>query len=72
MKICFLEVGTFLNTISSIAGKPNHSRDGFRAEHSGCAHQFFFCNGLFFYDYFGELQTVLIKVKVITINAPLT
>ena len=32
----------------------------------------FFCNHLFFCDHFEELQTVLIKVKLIINNAPLT
>ena len=31
-----------------------------------------FCNHSFFCDYFEELQTVLIKVKLIINNAPLT
>ena len=32
----------------------------------------FFCNHLFFCDYFEELQTMLIKVKMIINNTPLT
>ena len=32
----------------------------------------FFCNHLSFWDHFEELQTVLIKVKLIINNAPLT
>ena len=74
VKLYFLEAGTFLNTTSSIVGRLNHSRGGLRRGHWGCEHPFFFffCNPLIFYDYFEELKTVLIKVKLIINNAPLT
>ena len=74
VKLYFLEAGTFLNTTSSIVGRLNHSRGGLRGGHWGREHPFFFffCNPLIFYDYFEELKTVLIKVKLIINNAPLT
>ena len=73
VKLYFIEAGTFLNAISSM--RPNHSRGGLRRGHGGEGSHFFFiffCNPLIFYDYFEELKTVLIKVKLIINNAPLT
>ena len=74
VKLYFLEAGTFLNTTSSIVGWLNHSRGGLRGGHGGREHPFFFffCNPLIFYEYFEELQTMLVKVKLIINNAPLT
>ena len=50
------------------------SRGGFRWGHLRGAPppSSLFCNHLFFCDHFEELQTVLIKVKLIINNAPLT
>ena len=46
-------------------------RDGFRGGHGGRA-LLFFAITCFFCDHFEELQTVLIQVKLIVNNAPLT
>ena len=46
-------------------------RDGFRGGHGGRA-LLFFAITCFFCDHFEELQTVLIQVKLIINNAPLT
>ena len=47
------------------------NRGGFRGERGGHASPLF-CNHLLFSDYFEELQPVLVKVKLIINNAPLT
>ena len=47
--------------------KHSYIRDGFKDGRAGR-----FCNHCFFCDHFEELQTALIKVKLIINNAPLT
>ena len=50
----------------------SENRDGFRRGAWGATSPPFPCNQLLFCDHFEELQTVLIKVKLIINNAPLT
>ena len=64
-KIINLTLAAYIKTFH-----PFISRGGFRVWFGGCTPPFF--NHLFFCDHFEELQTVLIKVKIIINNAPLT